>query len=336
MVPRALRLTLLAIVALACGGLPAHAEATALRVAKQYGLGYLQFMIMEQDQLIEKHAKAAGLGDIKVTWATFRSSDVMNDAIISGSVDFVCLGPPGLATIWARTRGNLDVRGASGLNAMPLFLNTRRAEIASIRDFTEKDRIAVPAIKVSVQAIILQMAAARQWGDASYARLDPLTVSMTHPDGMVALLSGKSEIDSHFTSPPFQYKEVAAPGVHRVLNSFDVLGGPMSFNVVAATDRFRSANPKLYGAFLAALDEATAQVNADMPAAADLYRSMTKDPTPADELVSMMKEPGVEFTQTPKGIAAIADFMYRVGTIKVRPERWQDLFFPNMHDRAGS
>src|SRR5207253_5917618 len=107
--------------------------------------------------------------------------------------------------LWARTKGNLDVRGASGLNTMPLFLNTRRPDINSIRDFSDKDRIALPAIKVAVQAIILQMAAAKEWGDASYAKLDPLTVSMTHPDGLIALLSGHGEVNSHFTSPPFQY-----------------------------------------------------------------------------------------------------------------------------------
>lgn len=314
----------------------AHAEATTLSVAKQYGLGYLQLMLMEDGKLIEQHAAAAGLGDISVNWATFRSSDVMNDAMISGTVDFVCLGPPGLTTIWAKTRGNLDVRGASGLNAMPLFLNTRNPAINSIRDFTDKDRIALPAIKVAVQAIILQMAAAKEWGDASFGKLDPLTVSMAHPDGMIALLSGKGEIDSHFTSPPFQYRELAAPGIHRVLDSFTVLGGPMSFNVIATTAKFRSANPKLYDAFLAALDEATMRINNDMWAAAEIYRRMTKDQTSAEDLVAMMKQPGVEFTLVPKGVAPIAAFMFKVGTIKTKPASWKDLFFANVHAQAGS
>src|SRR5258708_33240758 len=130
---RRLGLALASLFALLGATGAAHAEANVLRVAKQYGLGYLQLMLMEDGKLIEAQAKAAGLGDVEVTWATFRSSDVMNDAIISGSVDFVCLGPPGLATIWARTRGNIDVRGATGLNEMPLFLNTRRPEIASLR-----------------------------------------------------------------------------------------------------------------------------------------------------------------------------------------------------------
>ena len=64
------------------------------------------------------------------------------------------------------------------------------------------------------------MAAAKQWGTANYAKLDPLTVSMAHPDGMAALLSGGGEITAHYTSAPFQYKELAAPGIHKVLDSY--------------------------------------------------------------------------------------------------------------------
>jgi NitT/TauT family transport system substrate-binding protein len=61
-------------VILSCA-LPARAEQGELRVAKQYGLGYLQMMVLEDLKIVEKNAAAAGLGDIKVTWATFRSSD---------------------------------------------------------------------------------------------------------------------------------------------------------------------------------------------------------------------------------------------------------------------
>ena len=82
---------------------PAAAEATSLRAAKQFGLGYVQFMIMEDLKLAGKHAKAAGLGDIKVEWNTFRSSDVMNDALLSAA-PISSPRRPGLMTIWDRTR----------------------------------------------------------------------------------------------------------------------------------------------------------------------------------------------------------------------------------------
>ncbi len=31
-----------------------------------------------------------------------------------------------------------------------------------------------------------------------------------------------------------------------------------------------------------------------------------------------------------------AEFMHKVGTIKEAPASWKDLFFPEIHDKAGS
>lgn len=314
----------------------AQAEVKELRAAKQYGLGYLQLSLMEDQKLIEKQAKAAGLGDITVTWSTFRSSDVMNDALLSGSVDFVSLGVPGLATIWAKTRGSIDVRGASGLNAAPLLLLTRDPKIKTIKDYTDKDRIALPAVKVSNQAIILQMAAAQAFGAANWAKLDPLTVSMAHPDSLNALLSGGGEIGSYFSSPPFQYKALQKEGIRKVLNSYDVLGGKISFNVIATTAKFRTQNPKTYDAFLAALQEATDIINKDKRAAAEAYLRITGDKTPIDEFMVMMNDPDIEFTRTPLNMLKLVDFMHKTGAIKVKPNSWQDLFFENVHGMGGS
>jgi len=314
----------------------AHAEVKEVNAAKQYGLGYLQLVLMEDQKLVEKQAKAAGLGDIKVNWSTFRSSDVMNDALLSGSVDFVSLGVPGLATIWAKTRGNIDVRGASGLNAAPLLLLTRDPKIRTIKDYTEKERIALPAVKVSNQAIILQMAAAQAFGEANWAKLDALTVSMAHPDSLNALLSGNSEITSYFSSPPFQYKALQKEGVRKVLNSYDVLGGPVSFNAIATTAKFRQQNPKTYDAYVAALKEATDIINKDKRAAAQSYLRVTGDKTPLDEFMVMMNDPDIEFTMKPLNMLKLVDFMHKTGAIKVKPSSWQDLFFENVHGMGGS
>src|SRR5262245_6966256 len=186
----------------------ARAEATTLRVAKQFGIAYMQFMIMEDQKMIEAQAKAAGLGDIAVEFNQFRSSDVMNDALLSGSVDFVSLGIPGLITIWSKTKGTpIDVKGATGLNVSPLMLLVRDPAIKTIRDFKDNHKIAMPAVKVSMQAIMLQMAAAKEFGPAKFDALDHLTVSMAHPDATAAMLGGPSEIVANFLSSPFQYRQ---------------------------------------------------------------------------------------------------------------------------------
>ncbi|MBI1991001.1 MAG: ABC transporter substrate-binding protein, partial [Betaproteobacteria bacterium] len=184
------------------------------------------------------------------------------------------------------------------------YLLTTNPNVKSLRDFTEKDRIALPAVKVSLQAVTLQIAAAKAFGDAQYAKLDHLTVSMRHPDAMIALLSGKSEITAHFSNPPFMFKQLQDPRVHKVLSSFDVFGGPASNGVIVAPSAFRRDNPRLYRVFLAALDDAIGMIRGDL-------------------------------TTTPLNVTTYSDFMYARGTIKVKPESWKDLFFPEIHDRQG-
>ncbi|HEX2113833.1 MAG TPA: ABC transporter substrate-binding protein, partial [Alphaproteobacteria bacterium] len=181
------------LVATLAFGAPAAAQETKeLRIAKQFGISYLPITVLEERKLIEKHVKAAGLGDIKIEWSRLSAGAPMNDALISGSLDLAAGGVGPLVTIWARTKGNLNVKGVSAINSMPLYLNTINPAVKTIADFTDKDRIALPAVKVSIQAVTLQMAAEKLLG--KHDALDRLTVSMSHPDGMAAMMSGKSEI----------------------------------------------------------------------------------------------------------------------------------------------
>src|SRR5438874_1712700 len=325
----------LAVAIVALTSLPARAEMAEIAVAQQYGIGYLTLMLMEEKKLIEKHAKAAGV-DVKVGWAKFAGGNVMNDALLSGNLQFASGGVGPLVTLWARTRGNLDVRGVSALNSMPLHLVTRNPNVKTISDFRDSDRIALPAVKVSAQAVLLQMAAEQAFGAGQQNRLDPLTVTMSHPDAMQALLSGQSEIDAHFGSPPFQYQEVARSGNHVVLNSYDVLGGPATFNVVWTTAKLKNDNPKLYDAFVKSLDEAIAEINRDKHAAAEAYLRISKDKDSVDNILRMLNDPNIVFTTTPQNIMKFAEFMAKTGAIKAKPESWRDFFFANVHALPGS
>jgi NitT/TauT family transport system substrate-binding protein len=327
---------LLGAAAVLCPAL-ARAEVNEIRAAQQFGLSYLALMIMEDSKLVEKQARAAGLGDVKVTWAKLGGPGAMNDALLSGSLDFGTGGVPSLITLWSKTAGTAnEVRGVAALNSMPVDLVTSNPNVKSIRDFTDQDKIAVTTVKVSTQALLLQMAAAKEFGDQNYGKLDPLTVSLPHPDAMTALLSGSGTISAHFSSPPFQYQEVARPGVRKILNNYDILGGPATFNVVWAMAKFRDTNPKAYAAFVAALDEATATINRDKRAAAEVYKRMSGTKESVDELVKMMEDPLVDYTLAPKSIMKTAEFMAKVGTIKEKPASWKDLFFPNVYGLQGS
>src|SRR5258708_16805433 len=158
---------------------------------------------------------------------------------------------------------------------MPSVLVTPSQNIKSIRNFTDKDRIALPAVKLTGHAIALQMAAAKEFGRENYDRLDAITVSLSHPDATAALLAGKSEINAHFASSPFYYIELAIPGVHKVLHSYDAAGGRHTNGVLMASKKFYDANPKVCAAVVGALEEANAFINAKPRAAPPTYHAMT-------------------------------------------------------------
>ena len=313
----------------------ARAELAEINVAQQYGIGYLSLMVMEEQKLIEKHAKAAGV-DVKVGWAKFAGGNVMNDALLSNSLQFASGGVGPLVTLWSRTRGNLDVKGVGALNSMPLYLNTRNAAVRTLKDFSDRDRIALPAVKVSIQAVTLQMAAEKAFGDGQQNKLDALTVTLSHPDAQAALLSGQSEITAHFGSPPFQYQQLKNPAIHTVLNSYEVLGGPATFNTVWTTSKFRAENPRIYDAFVKALEDATRQINADRRAAAETYLRVSKDKDSVQDILAMLNDPAIVFTTTPQNVMKYVDFMLKTGAIKTKPDSWKDLFFPNVHAQPGS
>jgi NitT/TauT family transport system substrate-binding protein len=189
---------------------------------------------------------------------------------------------------------------------------------------------------VSGQAVLMQMAAERALGAAHYAKLDPLTVSLPHPDATAAILSGSSEITSHFSTSPYQEIELHAPGVHAVLTTRDLFDTPFSNGLLYTTQRFHDANPTLFRVFMAALDEAIGAINADKRAAAELYLRVTREKTPVEQILAAIAAPGVEYGLAPHNVFAVASFMNRVGTIKQKPASWQDLFFSEAHALPGS
>lgn len=313
----------------------AEAQVKTVRLAKQFGISYLPLTIIEDKKLLEEQAKKLGV-EVKTEWLQLSAGSPMNEALISGNLDFASGGVGPLLTIWSRTRANLKVKGVAAINSMPIWLTTINPDVKTIKDFTEKDRIALPAVKVSIQAVTLQMAAEQAFGPGQHGRLDTLTVSMSHPDGMAAMMSGRSEVTGHFTSAPFQYQELADPRVRKVVDSYDVLGGPHTFNVVWASTRFRDENPKIVEAFVAALDEAVKFINANRKEAAEIWVRAENSRMPAAEAERIIRLPENEWTMTPKKVMAYADFMSRNGLIPARPESWKDLFFPEVHGLPGS
>jgi NitT/TauT family transport system substrate-binding protein len=260
----------------------------------------------------------------------------MNEALISGNLDFASGGVGPLVTIWARTKDNLKVKGIAALNSMPLWLNSINPGVKTLKDFTDKDRIALPAVRVSMQAVILQMAAEKEFGAGQQHKLDPWTVSLSHPDGLAQMMSGKSEITAHFTSAPFMYQELEDKRVHRVLNSYDVFGGAHTFNVVWATAKLYEGEPKVVQAFLAALRTAMKEVNDDPAGSAALWVKADKSKLTPAEAEKIVRDKDNTWTMTPQKVMVVADYMARVGMVPAKATSWKDMFVIDIHDLPGS
>ena len=324
-------------VSLVAGSLVAPAAAQAegeIRIAEQFGIVYLLLNVVRDQHLIEKYGKQEGI-DIKVDWMQLSGGSAVNDALLSGSIDIAGAGVGPLLTIWDRTHGRQNVKAVASLGNFPYYLLSNNPNVKTIADFTEKDRIAVPAVGVSVQSRFLQYAAAKQWGDKSFDRLDKYTIPLPHPDASAALIAGGTELSGHFSNPPFQDQELANPNVHVVLNTNDLLG-PNSPTVLFATEKFREKNPKTYKAFVEALAEAADFAQKDKGAAADTYIRVTGAKIDRAALLKIIDNPQFEFSITPKGTYPLAEFMYRIGAIKNKPESWKDYFFQDEKPLQGS
>ncbi|QDQ88394.1 ABC transporter substrate-binding protein [Alcaligenaceae bacterium SJ-26] len=314
----------------------AMAEEGKLRIAEQFGIVYLLLNVARDQQLIEKHGKEEGL-DIDVDWVRLSGGSAVNDALLSGSVDIAGAGIGPLLTIWDRTQGKQNVKGVASLGNFPYYLVTNNKDIKSIADFTDKDRIAVPAVGVSVQSRFLQLAAAKLWGEDQYNRLDRLTVALPHPDAAAAIIAGGTEITGHFGNPPFQEQELAGnPDAHIVLKSYDAVGGPNSPTVLFATEKFRAENPKTYRAFQNALAEAAEFITNNPEDAAQIYIRVANAKIEPGFLTEIIKNPDVEFKLAPQNTFDFSQFLHRVGAIKNKPESWRDYFFEDELTAQGS
>lgn len=320
----------------ALGGMsqPVFAEGN-ISIAQQFGIGYLILDVVRDRQLIEQEGKKEGL-DIKVEWRTISGATGMNEALLSGALDVASAGVPPLLTIWDRTKGRQNVKAIAALGSMPNYLLSNNPAVKSIKDLTEKDRIAVPAVGVGFQSRTLQIETAKLYGDNDFKRFDKISVSLPHPDASAALIAGGSEISAHFSSPPFQYQALEHSNVHKILSSYDVLGGQATFNVLYTTEKFHSDNPKTYRAFYRALSEAAEIINRDKNAAAQTYIRTEKSRLPLPLVQKIVNDPQISFTVFPERTGVYAEKLYQLGVLKHRADSWKDYFFDDAWVNPGS
>ena len=317
-------------------GAPVAAEVGEVRLLRQPDLADLVLLVAEHEKLIEKQAQNLGLGGVAVHWQAPPKGGAF-DALLAGQGDAAAVDLAPFVAAWDDRLGTpQELRALAALVQMPYVLVARRPDIKTIRDFTDKDRIAVPALKTSGPAVMLEMAAAQEWGIDHFNKLDPLMLARPDNEAAAALASGNSEIDAHVARSPVTDDELGGGAVHRVMDSFDI-AGPHSAGALVLTARFHDANPALCRAILAALNEAVAIIKREPGAAAEIYASMVKDrDVNVEDLSDMIGDPDFGYTLAPTGAMRTAQFMNRIGRTKHRPTSWQDLFFPEAHNLPGS
>lgn len=314
-------------------GAPVRAEVAEIRIGYQRSIAILPLLVIESEKLIEDEAKRAGIS-LKATFTEFASGAPMNDAIISGNLDIGSAGTGPFLVLWGRTKGAADVKGLAASFSGTYDLVTNNPAIKSLKDFSEKDRIAVPAVGVSIQAVLLQMAAAKELGIDNWKKLDHLTVSMPQPEGLAALMSGKTEITGQLAGPPFQQRALQDARIRKVISSEDVFRGKFTGTLTYASAKFRNGNPKAIAVFQAAMKRAIAFTIENRKRAAEIFvGSGRMDPVFVERLLG---DASISYSITPINTRAFADFLHKTGRLKSMPADWRELFHAEMHALPGS
>lgn len=217
-----------------------------LVVAEQYGLAYAPVTVMKEKGFLQE-----ALPDVAVEWKQMANTAAIREAMVAGDLDagFVALPP-----FFIGADKGMEWKVMCGLSEMPLGLVSLKPDRKTLADFGDKDRIALPQ-PGSIQHILLSMASERLLGDAS--AFDTRLVTMTHPDGLQALLAG-GDITAHFTSPPYLFMEMDEPGATLVLTGTEAMGEPFTFVAGVSTDAFSERYPERERALVEALGKTMA------------------------------------------------------------------------------
>jgi NitT/TauT family transport system substrate-binding protein len=331
-------------VAAVAGGVSLLAAPTVVRAqapltvtfVQQRGLLYLPVDEMVSGGILQKEATKFGLGKVDATVKTLSGPAPVIDALLSGSADYGTAALPSLLTLWDKTHGTPnEVKAVGTVSNGAMVLYTINPSVKKISDFTEKDRIAVPSVRISFNAMMLEMASEKIWNDPH--RLDHLTVGLGHPDAVAALAAGygKATITAHIAVQPFTSRGLKLPGAHVVADSREVFGGPLTQITLLATKKTKEKNPTLFKAVASALDEAIKVANADKRAAAILWKKAQNASESVDDLVTLLSDPGFEFTSQPHRIAYFAAFLNRIGSMKTKVGDWKDLFWETAYNQKG-
>ena len=292
-----------------------------ITIASQFGIGYAPLLIVKQQRLLEK-----AYPGLKVEWKQLSSGTPITDGIIKGDIQIGAMGTGPMLLGWAR---GANWKVIAPLDEADLWLMARARSIRTVADLRGK-RVATPAA-TSIQAVVLRKMAQVKLG--SPRALDSTLISMDHPEGMQALLSG--QVDAHLTSPPYQWLELGK-GAHIVERSYGYFGAH-TFLVTVMTQKFYSDHTAFARRFYKLIRQSINLLNKKpTTAAAILAREDAGDTTAAQFKRWIMRKKSLTFTTRPRGLMRTAAFMNQIGLLDKVPGSWRELVFPPVYPTNGS
>ncbi len=286
-----------------------------INIAEQFGIAYAPLAIMKEQKLLEKK-----LPGITVNWKQFGGPTAIREGMLSGDIDVGFMGP---APVLVGIDNGMPWKYATGISFNEMAIVTDKPDVQTLRDFTEKDRIAILS-PACTQHVLLSMLAKEQLGSAS--ALDTRLVSMNHPDAANALIAN-TEISAHVATPPYLQAELAAGG-HVIATGEEIMGGPFTFITGVTMTQFHDEHPKEYNAFIAALDEAIEYINNNMDEAVTLLAPVYG--ISEAELKAQMSYNGSIYSNRLEGIERLSAAMQDMGFTKGNPA-FSDIVFENVN-----
>jgi NitT/TauT family transport system substrate-binding protein len=289
-------------------------------IAYQPGIGYAPLIVIRQQKLLEK--KYPGL---EVDWKILSNPSAITNGIIAGQIDLGAIGVGPLLTGWAR---GIDWKYLAPLSEADLWLMVKDPAIKTLADLQGK-KIAMPSA-TAIQAVVLRKAAAVKLGNAK--ALDSSIVSLEHPDGVQALLTG--QVQAHLTSPPFQFQE-KDQGARILLRSYSYFGAHAFVGLTGTTkwyDQYTEFANELYK-LIKAQNEF---INKNPTKAAQILADDAGGSPTAAQFKKWMTDKAIFYSTRPRGLMRFAGFMNKNGLLTKHPTDWKQLVFPPVHAEKGS
>jgi NitT/TauT family transport system substrate-binding protein len=263
-------------------------------IAQQFGLAYAPLQIMQTKGYLE-----SALPGYDIEWVKLGNTAAIREAILADALDVGFLGIPPFLIGY---ENGMDWGIFTGLSSAPLGLVTSNSAIETLEDIASNDRIALPQ-PGSIQHILLSMAADQTFGQADY--FDKQLVTMKHPDGMNALMSG-GEVTLHFTSPPFLFEELEQEDLSLVIDGESCFGSDFTFIVGMTTGEFKK-DEVAYHALKEAVTQSV-QFMEDQPEETITLLQAYYD-YDAEKLRDYVYNRGITYTTDVQGLERFIEFM---------------------------